>query len=168
MSIAAFGRFWDRDLVDWHTSAWRLLGRRGLNTGTIRVVDFRFARGIYVLYNEVGVYYVGLATGKQGIGGRLRNHLDDDHWSRWSKFSWFSFDSPKTKPDSDRTYSVAQSGRVRMDTPLLIRDMEALLQVATQPHGNRNQTQFQNGSEWTQVATAEPTVISLGALAPRL
>ncbi len=87
MLIGAFGRFWEREQVDFNSYGWRLLGRQGIQAGTIRVVDFRHARGVYVLYNEVGVYYVGLASGLGGVGGRLKDHLQDEHGSRWTRFS---------------------------------------------------------------------------------
>ena len=54
--IGACGVFWDRDVYDWsRMSQRRLLGRRGLTKNTIQIADFSGARGIYVLYNEVGV-----------------------------------------------------------------------------------------------------------------
>lgn len=45
MLIGAYGLFWERSLIDWNSRAWRPLGRRGLNTGALRIANFRRARG---------------------------------------------------------------------------------------------------------------------------
>lgn len=162
MIIGAYGTFWDRELVDWHTRAWKLLGRRGRNAGTIQVADFRRARGVYILYNDINVYYVGLASSKNGLGGRLHDHLKDEHGSRWTRFSWFSFDSPddETPTDAEGVLKVNDhySGIEQLDTSVLIRDLEALLQTAMQPLANKSITNFSEGDEWLQVATQTPEV----------
>lgn len=168
MLIGAFGRFWERDLVDFESRGWRLLGRQGLNTGALKVADFRRARGVYILYNEIGVYYVGLAAGKQGLGGRLKDHTVDEHGSGWSRFSWFSLDDPSGEFDGTGVTTVLPTDHIGADTPVLIRDIEALLQVAMQPFANRSETRFQAGSEWIQVATQQPLVWQFDDLAPRL
>ncbi len=168
MLIGAFGRFWDREQVDFHAHRWRMLGRRGMNVGTIEVVDFRRARGVYVLYNEIGVYYVGLAASQGGIGGRVRNHLKDEHGSRWTRFSWFSFDEPSTECDKDGVKLIRQKDSVKSQTPVAIRDLEALLQVATQPFANKSETRFREATEWIQVATRTPEFRTFKDLRDRL
>lgn len=159
MLIQAYGRFWDRDLVAWHAHGWRLLGRQGLLKGTIQVADFRHARGVYVLYNEVGPYYVGLSkTQSKGIGGRLRDHLNDKHGSLWTRFSWFSFDAPSVK-NADRVLSPAAAPKVQGQSGFAIDDMEALLQRAIAPFANIQEAQFKAGKvEWVQVATRTPEI----------
>lgn len=168
MLIGSFGRFWDRDLVDWDVRAWRLLGRRGLNKGTIKVADFRRARGVYVLYNEVGVYYVGLAMGEKGLGGRLRDHLRDEHGDGWTRFSWFAFDGVTDLPDGDGVYGIDQYDSVELDSAVPIRDLEALLQIAIQPFANLRETRFGDALEWTQVATKSLDVWTFKDLQERL
>ncbi len=166
--IGSYGRFWDRDQVDWAARSWRLLGRRGINRGTIRLADFRRARGVYVLYNEVGVYYVGLASSNQGIGGRLKDHLADEHGAGWSRFSWFSFDGPGEAQDADGVFIIDQYDSVDLDAPVLIRDLEALLQAVMQPFANKSATKFAEGDEWIQVATATPEFRTFEQLKDRL
>lgn len=172
MIIGAYGTFWDRELVDWHGRSWTLLGRRGLNTGTLSIADFRHARGVYILYNDVNVYYVGLASSKNGLGGRLHDHLKDKHGSQWTRFSWFSFDSPDadTPVDAEGVLKVNDqfSGIEQLDTSVLIRDLEALLQAATQPLANRSITKFSEGEEWLQVATRTPEVQTFDYFRPRI
>lgn len=171
MIIGSYGMFWERDLVDWDARPWQLLGRRGLNSGTLRMADFRRARGVYILYNDLNVYYVGLASSRNGIGGRLRDHLKDEHGSGWTRFSWFAFDSPdeSDEPDVDGVIQVVdQYGSVELDTKVLIRDLEALLQAATQPSANKSVTKFRDGEEWLQVATLSLEVLTFDDLKPRL
>lgn len=58
MLIGAYGMFWLRDEVDWRPgsgpNAWQLLGRDGERRPKIRVVDFRLARGAYILSTTSG------------------------------------------------------------------------------------------------------------------
>jgi hypothetical protein len=85
------GLFWRRDEVDWTPGrgtkgGFRLLGHRGVNKSVLRVTDFCDQLGIYILYGNTGAYYVGLArTGK--LGGRLKNHTEDEHKDKWDRFS---------------------------------------------------------------------------------
>lgn len=168
MLIGAYGRFWDRDLVDFDARGWRLLGRVGQNRGTIQVVDFRRARGVYVLYNEVGVYYVGLASGREGIGRRLKDHLSDEHGDGWTRFSWFVFDMPSQEQYEDGVFKTDSTDAIDVDSKVVVRDLEALLQVAMRPFANWNETKFHVGSEWIQVATQTPEVQTFDVWRDRL
>lgn len=171
MTIGAFGTFWNRDLVDWDEHSWKLLGRRGLSKGNLRIADFRRARGVYILYNHINVYYVGLANSERGIGGRLHDHLEDEHGAGWNRFSWFAFDGPDdaNEIDKDGVLRVVQEySSIELDAPVLIRDMEALLQAATQPLANITKTKFSDADEWLQVATQTPVVKTFDDLRTRL
>jgi len=94
--IQNYGLFWSRDKVNW--------GSRGKgNSGTLygyhhdskKRVDFRHQAGVYILYEGDNiasrrVVYTGQAGGKNDpLLVRLRHHLDDHLWNRWSMFSWF-------------------------------------------------------------------------------
>lgn len=171
MTIGAFGTFWDRKLVAWSEHSWRLLGRQGLNRGNLRIADFRRARGVYILYNDINVYYVGLANSDRGIGGRLHDHLKDEHGSGWNRFSWFAFDGPDdaNEIDKDGVVKVVQEySSIELDATVLNRDLEALLQAATQPMANISRTNFSDADEWLQVATRTPVVKTFDDLSTRL
>ncbi len=170
MLVGAYGMFWDRSLIDWNAHGWRMLGRQGMNAGTIKIADFRKARGVYVLYSDTGIYYIGLASGGNGIGGRLRDHLSDGHAERWSRFSWFAFDSPsetETYPDgvlrNDHWAGVEEA-----EDKVVIREMEALLLAVASPPGNVQKTKFQEGSAWLQVADRTPSVQTFASLEHKL
>lgn len=75
--IGAFGMFWSRSQVEWKPgsgASWQLLGKRGERRSLLRVCDFRVAQGFYLLYDDHGPTYVGLARGVHGIGARLHKH----------------------------------------------------------------------------------------------
>ena len=114
---------------------------------------------------------MGLAVGANGIGSRIRDHLDDKHAQMWNRFSWFSFDSLDDEgvPGEDRVETVAQTytGVESLGTKDLIRDLVALLQQAMQLLANRAMTQFAEGEEWYQVASHKAEVLMFDDLAPR-
>src|SRR4051794_10537989 len=76
--IKNFGQFWRFDEINWFPGkgakgAFRLLGRQGKNIPGLRLADFRYQQGIYILYGNHGPYYTGLTT-RQGLGRRLKDH----------------------------------------------------------------------------------------------
>lgn len=170
MLVGAYGVFWEAHLIDWNAYRWRLLGRQGMNTQTLKVADFRKARGVYVLYSDTGIYYVGLASGANGIGGRLKDHLTDVHSERWTRFSWFAFDGPSETdvyPDGVLKHDE-WAGIEEAADKLIIREMEALLLAVTSPPGNILKTNFQEATAWLQVADHAPTVRTFASLKQRL
>ena len=169
MLVGAFGTFWDRGLVDWGAHSWRLLGRQGAQRGTLQIADFRRARGVYALYGDTGIYYVGLAAGTGGIGARLKDHTADDHHSYWSRFSWFAFDGPsETERYPDGVLKHEAWPSIEGEDKFVIREMEALLLAVISPPGNVQRTRFQYGSEWLQVADSAPKVRTFSDLKDRL
>ena len=170
MLVGAYGVFWDARLVDWEAYRWRLLGRRGMASGTIKIADFRKARGVYVLYSDTGIYYVGLASSESGIGGRLKDHRSDAHSGRWTRFSWFAFDGPsetEVYPDGVLKHDE-WAGIEEAEDRVVIREMEALLLAVTSPPGNVQKTKFLAATEWLQVADRSPTVHTFSKLRQRL
>ncbi len=86
--IGAYGMFWQASEVNWLPGlgrSWQLLGRRGTHAGTLRICDFRAARGFYVLFDDHGTNYVGLALGNEGIGARLVKPIKNKS-KTWSRF----------------------------------------------------------------------------------
>ncbi|WP_199028735.1 GIY-YIG nuclease family protein [Ralstonia sp. ASV6] len=91
MLVRTVGFFWREDHVFWGkgNQAGRLLGVPP-NGKTSIPVDFREQIGIYVLYADYKVVYVGQAgVGKQSLFTRLKQHRKDDLAGRWDRFSWF-------------------------------------------------------------------------------
>lgn len=157
MLIREYGLFWERDEVKWRPgrgTAFELLGRRGLNKGTIQVADFQQQSGLYVLYGNYGPHYVGLT--EHGLGYRLRDHIADKHKGSWNRFSWFGFNRVlKSHDERGIKYMASDKGRSVGTTHNVIREMEALLIKALGLPSNLAATKFPGGCEWRQVKIKE-------------
>lgn len=92
--IRNMGLFWKRTEVLWKGN--RRVGPQsllGFRQGARRAgnVDFWKQVGIYALYAEYQLVYVGQAGigDKACIGSRLQRHTKDDLAGRWDMLSWF-------------------------------------------------------------------------------
>jgi len=56
-------------------------------------------RGIYALYDNHGLYYVGLTT--RSLRSRLRRHTRDRHKGKWNRFSWYQIPNLKYSKDME-------------------------------------------------------------------
>ena len=140
-----------------------MLGRLGKRGPNLQVCDFRFQRGIYVLYDDYGPYYVGLVR-VGTLGNRLKQHRSDDHARSWDRFSWFGFAPVLKGPRyADGTQALGKvRDRLLTDSRWAIRDLEALLiqSLGTQMRGNSHQMRFAHGEHWEQVMAHEiPTYL---------
>lgn len=89
--ISSLGLLWREDHVFWGAGkqSGSLLGVPATNV-TAPAIDFRDQVGIYVLYSDYKVIYVGQSgSGNQKLFKRLRQHRKDDLAGRWDRFSWF-------------------------------------------------------------------------------
>jgi len=161
--IHSYGLFWNADEINWFRDAetpdrFRVLGRQGKRGENLQVCDFRYQRGIYVLYDDYGAYYVGL-TRVGTLGGRLKQHRRDRHAGKWGRFSWFGF-APvlQARPHADGTLALGKvPPKLLTDSKWAIRDLEALLiqSIGTQHRGNTLQMRFGQGEHWEQVMSHE-------------
>ncbi len=158
MFIKNFGLFWQRDEVEWFPGQggqFRLLGRLGAHSPKLQVTDFRYQRGIYILYGNYGAYYVGL-TDKQGLGKRLKDHVQDHHDENWDRFSWFGFNQVLKGKDEYGLRKIRDgSGKLQLGaSSTVIRDIEALL-IRALGGSNISQTKFSKADKWTQIKRDE-------------
>lgn len=159
MLIRNFGLFWRASEIDWNPGKgakgkFRLLGRIGSNSPSLKVADFRHQQGIYILYGDYGPYYVGL-TRKQGLGKRLKDHLTDHHEDEWDRFSWFGFRATLSPSKDDGLFRLKKLANLSTGSPAqAIADMEALLIKAMGP-SNISNMKFQKADEWTQIELGE-------------
>jgi hypothetical protein len=161
--IRSYGLFWSADEINWFRSdenrdRFSMLGRLGKRGPNLQVCDFRFQRGIYVLYDDYGPYYVGL-TRVGTLGNRLKQHRTDDHAGMWDRFSWFGFAPVQKGPRyADGTLGLGKvPEKLLTDSRWAIRDVEALLiqSLGTQHRGNSMQMRFAQGEHWEQVMAYE-------------
>jgi hypothetical protein len=171
MLIQAFGLFWRAEEIEWEPGSGgkapdgiaksALLGRRGTNVPTLRVVDFWDQRGIYILYGNYGPHYVGLNS-RRGLGIRLKEHRYDRHAGLWDRFSWFGFARVlKTRNIAGLNELSTVATLKTVDSKSMIREMEALL-IHAMGVQNITKTRFPGveGAQWTQVTRLERPILS--------
>ncbi|MFA7201475.1 MAG: GIY-YIG nuclease family protein [Candidatus Paceibacterota bacterium] len=132
--IKNYGLFWKKDDVFWGKQ--RATGRLlGILAGAKRsdTVDFRNQVGIYVLYADYKIVYIGQAgNGNAKLFARLKNHSRDDLAGRWNQFSWFGLNwvTKQHKLSSD-------IARLFPKTLSVLNHIEAILIHASEPPLNR-------------------------------
>lgn len=160
MQVTSYGLFWRANGIDWFPgkgtrNGFRLLGRIGMNRPGIKVADFRRQQGIYILFDEYGPAYVGLAKGER-LGARLRDHHGDHLKGKWDRFSWFGFNPVGATPDRQGVLSLDQPRQdVSDDTSTTIGDLEALLIAAMGPKLNYQKMRFDVAEKWEQITFRE-------------
>lgn len=151
--VGAYGLFWDRAAVDWEPGAgrtWQLLGAFGDRVPRLQVCDFRTARGFYILFNDYGPVYAGIARGRHGLGARLKAHTRDHLKDGWSRFCWFSFDDVRaTKVETWSEVDLDDNTR-KVSSDRAVREFEALL-IKAFGLQRQNQMRFANGTAWRQI-----------------
>ena len=148
MSIKNYGLMWDRDGVRWSGSrgnAGRLMGQGpiGNPVGGQSEVDFRRQIGVYILYRNESVVYVGqTGSGNKRLFSRLKDHRTDHLADRWDKFSWFGV----RNVNQDGSLSRAQGELPRTLTAAEILDLlEGLLIKVVEPPLNKQ------GAKWSSM-----------------
>ena len=86
VSVHAFGLYWDREKVNWGKGT-KILGRQARGADP---VDFSDQQGVYILYKDRSIVYVGRTEGS--LRARLKYHVTNSLRAfRWDRFSWFGF-----------------------------------------------------------------------------
>lgn len=103
-------------------------------------IDFADQQGIYVLYADYRLIYVGQTARRAGLLGRLNDHTKDHLASRWDRFSWFGI----------RRVTKAGKLSVRKDhahptLEVVLNQIEALLIHAAEPALNRSSGKWESG-----------------------
>jgi hypothetical protein len=119
--IRTYGLHWTSERVAW--------GKPGIgNSGTLlgaatrsrraKSVDFRAQRGIYALYADYDLVYIGqTGAGSDRLFKRLKGHRTDHLSERWNRFSWFG------------TQWVTQKNVLSTDVASLSQSVEAALNI---------------------------------------
>lgn len=117
--IKSYGVHWHLDKVSWgHPSVSGTLLGAASRSARARPVDFRNQRGIYALYADYDLVYVGqTGAGNDRLFNRLKCHKTDHLSERWNRFSWFG------------TQWVTQAGALSADTASVSQSVEATLNV---------------------------------------
>lgn len=152
MLIKQYGEFWNPDLVIWGKKGpgnkGQLLGKHPEQN---QEIDFWECRGVYALYENFRLVYVGQAQ-DQGIGKRLRDHLTDRLAGRWDMFSWYSTSSlRRSKPRKPGQRQVAPKD--------VTNTLEALAISMISPPLNRRYTDLPSAVRIEQGKSKGPSTI---------
>lgn len=148
--IRSFGELWSRDMVDWDKG--EMLGERRKfkrmsknATRKEKSCDVWHQRGVYALYHNFRLVYVGQAISTTGIGGRLHDHATKSRFNRqWDSFSWFSIDGF----DDNGKPSIEDIGSV--DSATLVRTLELVTILIADPPLNRSRGRFKGAERIVQ------------------
>lgn len=139
--VRNMGLFWHRDKVRWKGDRGggpRLGGRRKSEKAK-GVVNFWKQTGIYALYADYVLVYVGQAglSDKGCFGHRLKQHQKDDLAGRWNMFSWFGLQKVL------RDNKVGQRGEVKVTSRAHIANvLEGILIEVAEPPMNSQKGRF--------------------------
>lgn len=117
--IEAYGVHWKKDEVFWGrpNNSGTLLGAAS-RSAKAKPVDFRDQRGIYALYADYELVYIGqTGAGDDRLFKRLKAHTTDHLSERWNRFSWFG------------TQWVTKSSVLSADTAKIASSVEATLNI---------------------------------------
>lgn len=142
--IQAFGMYWARSLIVWNSNP-TIMGQQ--QTGA-KPVNFADQRGVYLLYDDRDVIYVGRAA-DQGLGRRLYQHTVDRLASRWNRFSWFGL--WRVTQDG----SLAEEASKSLAPEIIVATMEALLIEGLEPPQNRRRGDDFRAVEYLQAEDPE-------------
>lgn len=145
--ISNYGLLWHLNDVFWgrQKKTGTLLGYRDGHAG--QKVDFRDQSGIYVLYADYNLVYVGQAD---GLLVRLRQHRDDDLANRWNRFSWFGLRKVLSTGNL-----ASPKGAFHPERKVTLDHLEALLIYASEPRLNRQGGKFRGAIRYHQYRDEE-------------
>ncbi len=139
--IKTFGKHWQRDKIDWTKTEPSLVGRQ---TSKSLLVDFKTMRGVYMLFKDYDMVYVGVAV-KESIAKRLKHHTKDKHCNRWNHFSWFGIDGV----NQNGTIRKVNTFNVKIDD--VAKALEAIVIEGADPRHNTRGGDYLKGREYTQI-----------------
>ena len=152
MSIKNFGLMWERNGVQWngvrgnagHLSGF---GPIGSPKREQHDVDFREQIGVYILYRNSNVVYVGQAgVGDQTLYSRLKDHTVDHLANRWERFSWFGV----KKVNQNGSLSAAQGQSRQINAADMLNLLEGLLINVVEPPLNKQGARWGNIHQYYQ------------------
>ena len=141
MLIKNYGLFWKADHVFWGKPnvSGTLMGIPA-KSRTFGNVDFREQTGIYVLYRDFRIIYIGQAghgDSTRKLFQRLKDHRSDHLAGRWDSFSWFGL-----RKVTMRGELGAEASAHHMSKQTALNQIEAILIHSSEPPLNRQ------GGKW--------------------
>jgi len=145
LAIKNYGLLWERKYIFWGYSG--VSGHLKGSLGKIEA-DFRAQTGVYILYDKnMSPVYVGQASGKKSLFGRLKDHTRNHLWNRWEYFSWFGL----FEVNDDGTLSPTQNSKQTIYGPSeTLNDIEGVLILGIEPKLNKQGPKFNGADQWWQ------------------
>jgi hypothetical protein len=117
-------------------------------------VDFRKQRGIYALYADYDLVYLGqTGSGTNRLLQRLRCHITDHLSDRWNRFSWFG-----TQWVTTQHKLSADIAAVHPHVGAMLNILEAVAIAISEPRLNLQRGRWGNAQQYFQVALHENDV----------
>lgn len=162
--IQNYGLHWKREDVYWGkrgrgVAPGRLLGVPA-NAKKGKSVNFNNQSGVYVLYANYQIVYVGqtgTSTGRdRGLFARLKEHRSGHLADRWNQFSWFGLKIVNTTDGSLRDFD---SRGISLST--MLDHLEAVLIYTAEPSRNKQGGKFGAAKEYLQYRDVDSIEMSI-------
>ncbi len=148
MIIRSYGLHWHNDRVSW--------GRRGVlgellgaasRSKDARAVNFRNQRGIYALYADYELVYVGQTGGgeQDRLFKRLKMHNRDHLSERWNRFSWFG-----TQWVTQQGNLSAEAAKLSGNVSHVLNILEAVATAIAEPRLNLQRGSWSASTQYYQ------------------
>jgi hypothetical protein len=146
--IRSFGLHWQAENVfwGWQSVNGTLMGAAS-RSSRARQVNFREQRGIYALYADYELVYLGQTGGKDRdrLFNRLRTHRRDHLSERWNRFSWFG----TQRVNKTNTLAV-EAEKVSQETQAALNIMEAVAIAISEPRLNLQRGRWGDATQYYQ------------------
>lgn len=150
--IKSYGLHWHNDRVFWGKPrvAGTLLGAASKGRAA-RKIDFRDQRGIYALYANYELVYVGqTGSGDDRLFKRLRTHNRDHLSERWNRFSWFG-----TQWVTKQGVLSADTSSLKADVAQVLNILEAISTAISEPRLNLQRGKWSMAKQYYQCRLEE-------------
>ena len=153
MLIRTYGTFWNPDVVDWGRigagNEAQMVGHTKYQNRRINVNAFR-GTGIYVLFNNFEVIYIGKASSANtSVGTRVRDHLTDRFEGRWDSFSFYL--TNRVNQTSEKL--APAPGQKQTSSNEISSTLESLLIDLANPPLNRKRETIKDATKLEQAQT---------------
>jgi len=145
--IRSYGVHWRNDKVFWgrQNVAGELLGAASRRKAA-RAIDFKLQRGIYALYADYELVYVGqTGSGDDRLLKRLKCHNRDHLSERWNRFSWFG-----TQWVTRQGVLSADTAALQGDVASVLNSLEAVATAIAEPRLNLQREKWGEASQYYQ------------------
>jgi len=145
--IRTFGLFWRREYINWNRSTengelWGYSHHRKSSEW----VNFNSQWGIYILYHDYKIVYVGQAGkgAKRTLFARLREHTRDGKNHRWNQFSWFGLKWV------NKSSALSGGENIHTNKETILSTIEAILIDGCEPLLNKQGGQWKHAVKYYQ------------------